>query len=275
MGEKQTWNQHKKVIAFSVYTSSSDQKELDPWILNGITIQAQSAKRYYPDWIIRIYSVGLSQEIQENLIANDNVELVECARQGTTRIHHWRNAMLRFLVVDDPTVRYSIIRDVDSRFSVRELMAVNEWMASGLEFHAMRDHLYHSAAIMAGMFGMKRGLFDNLGNTTTTKSMTRLIQDVFDENPHRIGGRHKGDDQNFLQRYLWEFVRDRAMVHDILPERNEFSPAKETRYFPLGPRNEEENYFVGSSFKGARVGGSQPWFRTDFVDWNCTLQCKI
>lgn len=105
-------------------------------------------------------------------------------------------------------------------------------------------------------------------------SIRPLVKETFDKHPDRIGGRHKGDDQNFLQRYLWDLVRDQAMVHDI-QERNEFGPAKETRAFPFGERNEEENYFVGSSFKGARVGGSLPRFKTDFVDWNCTLECKM
>lgn len=39
-------------------------------------------------------------------------------------------------------------RDLDSRFSDRELAAVNEWLASGASIHAMRDHPAHGTAML-------------------------------------------------------------------------------------------------------------------------------
>ena len=51
-----------------------------------------------------------------------------------------------------------LIRDVDSRLNTREALAVEEWIASGLNFHAMRDHPNQHKQMMAsplsaGMIG--------------------------------------------------------------------------------------------------------------------------
>ncbi len=67
----------------------------------------------------------------------------------------------RFLIADDLTVDRFLIRDADSRylftiaasihfdrFSMRELHAVNEWIASGKQLHVMRDHPYHGVAML-------------------------------------------------------------------------------------------------------------------------------
>jgi hypothetical protein len=74
-----------------------------------------------------------------------------------------RMMMARFLAVDDPNVVYTIVRDPDSRLNFRELMAVNEWIATGLEFHSVRDHRLNLVPVMGGLFSMRLGLF---GNTT-------------------------------------------------------------------------------------------------------------
>jgi len=68
----------------------------------------------------------------------------------------------RFLLVDDPSVWLTLVRDVDSRFSLRELMAVNEWIADvdKYPFHSMKDHQQHIVPVMGCSFGMRRGLFD-------------------------------------------------------------------------------------------------------------------
>ena len=39
-------------------------------------------------------------------------------------------------------------RDLDSRFSAREVSAVKEWLASGQPIHAMRDHPAHTTPLL-------------------------------------------------------------------------------------------------------------------------------
>ena len=56
----------------------------------------------------------------------------------------------RFLVASDKNVERYIVRDIDSRLSVREKQAVDEWIKSGKMFHVMRDHPSHSHYPMSG-----------------------------------------------------------------------------------------------------------------------------
>ena len=40
--------------------------------------------------------------------------------------------------------------------------AVEEWIHSGKSFHIMRDHPYHSAVVLGGMWGGVKGCLPNL-----------------------------------------------------------------------------------------------------------------
>ena len=57
--------------------------------------------------------------------------------------------MWRFLVTDDLSVDYFIVRDVDSRLSLRESLAVMDWtrLHSDKAFHCIRDHPSHGLVI--------------------------------------------------------------------------------------------------------------------------------
>jgi hypothetical protein len=65
--------------------------------------------------------------------------------------------MWRFAAYDDPNVDRVIFRDADSIISTREAGAVEEWVASGQAFHAMRDYGSHTDLLLAGMWGVARG----------------------------------------------------------------------------------------------------------------------
>lgn len=142
IGEKQPWNRHKKVITFVLF-SAQPGGALDEWLLNGMKVQSDLAKKFYPEWVIQVYSIDLKDEYVEELVAYENVEVLQCRRLGNPA----KNMMHRFLAVDNRNVCLMMSRDIDSRFSLRELMAVNEWIASPLKFHAMRDHPGHSTAV--------------------------------------------------------------------------------------------------------------------------------
>ncbi len=48
-----------------------------------------------------------------------------------------------------------ISRDLDSRFSDRELAAVNEWLKSDKDVHTMRDHPDHGTQMLGSAWGSK------------------------------------------------------------------------------------------------------------------------
>ena len=49
----------------------------------------------------------------------------------------------------------SIVRDLDSRFSLREVNYINNWVTSGRDYFIIRDHPWHSP-VPSGLFGIKR-----------------------------------------------------------------------------------------------------------------------
>ena len=53
--------------------------------------------------------------------------------------------MWRFLIADDLDVEYFLVRDTDSRLSMRDGLAVTEWIRlhNDSAFHCMRDHPSH------------------------------------------------------------------------------------------------------------------------------------
>jgi hypothetical protein len=256
--EKQTGNIYKKVISFALFPAESGGG-LSDWLVKGVSINIQSAKLYYPDWVVRIYCTDCSANDAAAILAFDNTEIVHCRNDTILDTSNARKMIKRFLAVDDPSVWYTNVRDVDSRFSPRELMAVNEWIGSGLGFHSMRDHPAHVVPIMGCSFGMKRGVLDKT-------TMTALAKEAA-SSPHISGC--CGEDQSFLQSFVWPRVKGLSMSHDMDQGRCRSHGAVSCRDFPLGPRIQENNFFVGAPFKP----GSGDMAVTE-TGYSCSLECK-
>ena len=77
-------------------------------------------------------------------LAGLGAELINMDSSGVDNKMSWR-----FTVASDPSVTRYIMRDVDSRLSAREKLAVDEWVRSGRKFHVMRDHPSHSKCVEA------------------------------------------------------------------------------------------------------------------------------
>jgi len=91
-----------------------------------------------------------------------------------------------------------LVRDADSRISYRETNAVEAWIESGLGFHIMRDHPAHYCGILGGMWGAR------------TICMLPL-KSIFEQlNP--VG--FYGEDQIFLQKYVYPIAKRDALIHD-------------------------------------------------------------
>lgn len=286
IGEKQIWNPRKKVISYSLHAEAGTTI-LPDWLHKGVIMVSRSALTYFPDWIVRIYTVGVSKDIIAGLLAatnnNNNVEIVQChdntilTKDQNNSNFSSRLRMTRFLAIDDPTVDMMMSRDLDSRFSPRELMAVNAWMGSDSKFHSMRDHKFHDIPILAGMFDMKKGL--DFGTTKEYEddkdqprakniTMTDLIKMALEKaGTGPIGGGsvlRNHEDQSFLSTYIWPLVKNETLAHDMNAQRCTQFKSKECTDFPLGPRNEESSFFVGMPFKNDQWNS----------DYDCTIECK-
>lgn len=245
--ERQTWNSNKRVLTFSLFAPLSlgqdpASEKLFRWFVSGAQFNVRDAKLYYPGWIVRIYLFGTLPEVELILSNEDHVEVVRCPMGSRLASSNSRMMISRFLAYDDPKVEYIISRDVDSRLHPRELFAVNEWLASGMHFHAMRDNKEHDTEVLGGMFGMKRGALDHA-------SLSALLSQALNDNPEGILGA-PGEDQSFLQRYVWPIVKGDTLNHDDDAERCVRYGAKRCSTFPFNSKHlSTAHSFVGQSFK--------------------------
>lgn len=196
----------KKIISYSLWGDK-------PMYTMGAIENAIQAKEIYPDWVCRFY-IGKSvpDEIVKQLQSMDNTECVLMDEWGD-----WTAMFWRFYPASDDDVNVCVIRDCDSRLSIREKMAVDEWLKSDKGVHIMRDHPHHTAPIMGGMWGVKIGVL---------KNMVSMIKNYF-----------KGDfwqvDQNFLGECVYPLIKGDSMVHDEFFEKKPF------------PMRRDGNKFVG------------------------------
>ena len=200
----------RKLISFSLYGSG-------PLYLQGALRNVYLAPLIYPGWSVRLY---VSQEIDESLVrqlSDAGAEVVRKERRGEIDGMFWR-----FLPAADASFDAVIIRDVDSRLTHREALAVEEWLASGRDLHIMRDHPCHRVVIMAGMWGCRGGAIPDL---------ERRIDDwnVW----HR-----KGHDQDFLRDQVYPQRMHSLLVHSDLYAYE----GEDCRPFPV-PR--DHGHFVG------------------------------
>jgi len=206
----------KKVISFSLWGDK-------PIYTVGAVENAKDALTMYPDfecWFY-IHRPSVPPAVIEELSVFKHVKVVLKEDDlATCMPMSWR-----FEAIDDPTVEIMMSRDTDTRFLMREKLAVDEWLASGKLFHIMRDHPHHynpSMRIFAGMFGTKK-----LPSFSWLEHLSKV-------SPH-----NKFDDQTFLDKYVYPQICNNCIVHtSFAVYNNEYS-----RSFPIP--YDPDCHFVG------------------------------
>lgn len=204
----------KKLICFSLWSDI-------PKYCQGAIENLKLAQEIYPGWICRFYcGESVPGNYLTELSAIGSCEIVHMAEDGD-----WRGMFWRFAPAAEDDVEVMLSRDCDSRLSMREKVAVDEWLNSGYGFHIMRDHPFHGAKILGGMWGVKHGVLPQ---------MKELIRRFPSENRWQT-------DQDFLARDIYPRVFTNAMVHDNF----RFMAAEEPVEFPVAREGYE---FVGQVF---------------------------
>jgi len=204
-----------KLITFSLWGN-------DPMYTEGAIANCVLAQQLLPDWICRFY-VGTStnKDVINKLKQYSNTEVIEMNTEGTMKSMVWR-----FIPCSDPKVDVVLSRDADCRFSIREVEAINSWLNSNKDFHIIRDHPYHNAPILGGLWGARNGIL---------KNMNSMLQEFEATNtPDK-----KQYDQIFLGNVVYNQIKDKAFVNDEFFERKN---ALKT------PRNIDGVYFLGEIF---------------------------
>lgn len=213
-----------KAITFSLWGSN-------PMYTIGALRNAKLASTLYPGWTCIFYcSKTVPSDVIDKLSSMENVLIREIERDGDRA-----NALCRFFPADEEGIEYMISRDCDSRLSMREVLAVNDWISKGTQLHVMRDHPYHGGhPILAGMWGVRGGVLKGI----------REAAEIFVK---QFNGDYKAQDQDFLANWIW---------WPILQGQKEFSITYHDPFFfkfpfPDGAKRGEENggvSFVGQVF---------------------------
>jgi hypothetical protein len=205
----------KKVLTFSLW---GDQ----PKYTIGAIKNVELAKKFYPDfecWIY-IHIDSVPKEIIYILSNFNNVKIIF----KTGNLHIIKPMMWRFEAIDEPDVEIMMSRDTDTRFTLREKLAVDDWLKTDKIFHIMRDHPFHNFLILGGMFGTRK---------IPSLSSWKEIMNTFIQN---------GDymyDQDFLKLNIYPIIKDNAVIHATF---HKFEPT--CRNFLT--KYSDENYrFVG------------------------------
>ncbi|MEM0945528.1 MAG: hypothetical protein AAGI70_16460, partial [Pseudomonadota bacterium] len=139
----------RNVISFSLFGE-------DPRYLEGASRNAVVARALYPGWVARFYIDDRVPEAVVDALLAEGAQVMQ--PQGWPAERY--GLFWRFMVEDDPDVDLYLVRDADALMTIKERIAVDDWLASGRAFHLMRDLPSHAELVLAGMWGAHRG---NLG----------------------------------------------------------------------------------------------------------------
>jgi hypothetical protein len=208
----------KKAVSFSLY---GNNPKYTKGLLNNIPL----VSTFYPGWKIFVY--------YNNTVPNDIID--ELSNTHHVKLINMSESILpgmfwRFLVNDDDEVDLFIVRDADSRVSLRESIAVHSWLQSGKKLHIMRDHPHHTFKILGGMWGLR----------VTNKNIEKLIINYLGNNNYsqQVGVREI--DQNFLRDTIYKKYYFSSLIHAEYNKYEFFS-----KKFPV---DRYDSYFVGEIY---------------------------
>ncbi|XP_045216129.2 uncharacterized protein LOC123566252 [Mercenaria mercenaria] len=175
------------VISYSLYGS-------DPRYTIGALENAFLVTRVYPGWQIWIYHDNSVPKSVLDTVCDQSI--IKCIDMSSSMIKNKRS--WRFLIASERNISRYIIRDIDSRLSFREKVAVNEWIYSGKKLHTMRDHPNQRYFINAGMWGGMGDTYPNMENA--------LYENMLNE--------EYTSDSDFLNAIVWPDIKCSVMQHD-------------------------------------------------------------
>lgn len=178
----------------------------EPRYCFGATRLAKDAKSIYPGWAVRMYVGASVPEATVEQLLREGCDVINVDLPEDRSAALWR-----FSAVSDPKLDTVIVRDVDSRITMREAQAVADWLASGRQFHIMRDHPGHAVEMMAGMWGVH-----------PDAPVRRLFKRVLDVRTPSFTA-----DQEWLRNFVYPMARHDALIHDSI-----YSVENARRRFP-------------------------------------------
>lgn len=189
-----------RIVSMSLYGS-------EPRYTMGAIRNAELVKENFPGWTLRIYMESPASSTPRFGLVPRNI--VEKLRSLGVDIHYIvpeqdfiPPMMWRFLVADDLSVDYFIIRDSDSRLTERDAAAVSAWIRSGKPFHSIRDHPSHASyAVSGGLWGGR------------TKELRDILRRSWIDLMRGTSSNYL-EDMNFLNGVIWPRIQFHAYCSD-------------------------------------------------------------
>lgn len=179
----------QRVIAFSLWGSEKRY-------INGAVRNLMVHKEVYPDWQIWIYHDSSVPQDTLNVLHDLGANLLpQTDKQSQKQKLCWR-----FKVANHADVGYFLVRDIDSVFSHREKITVEQWLHSGKWFHTIHDWWTHTDLILAGLWGGVANVLPNVWNMAENYSSNALTTPNID--------------QWFLRDKVWSYVKQSCFMHD-------------------------------------------------------------
>jgi hypothetical protein len=174
-----------KVVSVSLFGTNKKY-------LKGSAKFLQSVKANLPGWDV-FFFVGKSVPEQVRTSLQDGgAHIIKVSDNEDLSAAAWR-----FRVTELGSPDFVIFRDADSIISQRESHAIGQWVNSGLTAHIIRDHPFHSAKILAGLWGLRPKDAPWFGRQVEDYQ----FKDVY------------GSDQEFLAKEVYPRVLKSSMVH--------------------------------------------------------------
>ena len=153
------------------------------------------AEHMFPDFDTRFYiGKGVPDWVLQTLSLMPRVQLAKVEGPENHTAMYWR-----FLAFADENFDRVVVKDADARLGYRDRVAHDEWVASDLDFHIVRDHpTGHTEPILGGHFGVKRGALADIKELMESYNVTNQY----------------GSDQWFLRDKVYERAVKSALVHD-------------------------------------------------------------
>lgn len=180
------------IIAFSLFGAQ-------PGYCETAILNAAERTRVYPNWTCHFFVDDTVPVHVLNRLADHGAEIHVVSDED----RRLPGTMWRFMALDVPNAHRVIFRDADSLICDREADAVDEWIASRLHFHHMRDFWSHTDVMLAGMWGCIVGALPPM-----RPALHRFMATVSERDR-----RERTIDQVFL-RSIWSTARHSLMQHD-------------------------------------------------------------
>jgi protein O-GlcNAc transferase len=214
----------KKLISFTLWGK-------DPMYTVGAVKNAILQKEMYPGWVCRFY---VDDTVPKETL--DQLHKLGCELAYKPRTEDHLASFWRFEPMLDKSVSYFIVRDVDARLDDRESKAVDQWIASGLPVHIIRDHPNHTHVMMGGTWGAVPGVIPSF-EQDFNRYLSNLPRnwELFREQ------KFFNYDQIFLKECVWPHIKDCHIAHDEFVRHT----GKEIS-FPV--KRNSDTHFVGQKY---------------------------